>query len=157
MSYSTPGFPVIHYIPEFAQTHVHWVNDAIQPSHPLLPPSLTLSFPRIRLFSSELVLCIKWPKYGSFSISPSNEYSGLISFRIDWFDLLDVQGMSRVFFSTRVWKHQFFKDPQPSLWSSSHDLAYAKMFTLGFFFFFFFFTISDQGGLAIDALCWTVS
>ena len=70
-------------------THVHRVGDAIQPSHPLssllLPPSV---FPSIRIFSNESVLRIRWPKYRSFSISPSNEYSGLISFRIDWFDLL---------------------------------------------------------------------
>ena len=81
--------------PELTQTHVHWVGDAIQPSHPLssllLLPSI---FPSIRVFSSESVLCITWPKYWSFSfnISPSNVYSGLISFRIDWLDLLAVQG-----------------------------------------------------------------
>ena len=98
MNYSTPGVPVLHYIPEFAQTHVHGVSDVIQPSHPLLPASLALNFPRIRIFSSELVLCIKWPKYRSFSISPSNEYSGLISFRIDWLDLLAVQGTLKSLF-----------------------------------------------------------
>ena len=76
--------------------------------HPLLlPPSI---FPSIRVFSNELALCIRWPKYRSFSfsISPSNEHSGLISFRIDWFDLLAVQGLSRVFSNTTVQKHQFF-------------------------------------------------
>ena len=92
MDCSTPGFPVLHYLLEFAQTHVHWVNDAIQPSNPLSPPSppvLNLS-QRQGLFP----LCIRWPKYWnfSFSISLSSEYSGLISFRIDWFDLLAVQG-----------------------------------------------------------------
>jgi len=73
----------------------------------LLPPSI---FPSIRVFCKELVFCIRWPKYWSFSfsISPSNEYSGLISFRTDWFDLLAVQGLSRVFSNTRVQKHQFF-------------------------------------------------
>ena len=95
MDCSTPGFPVLHYLLEFAQTHVHLVSDAIQPSHPL-PPLLLLPsvFPSIRVFSNESALCIRWPKYWSFSfsISPSNEYSGLISFRIDWFDLLSVQG-----------------------------------------------------------------
>ena len=89
----TPGFPVFHYLPESAPTHVRWVSDTIHPSHPLCPllPSV---FPSIKVFSSELALCIKWPKYWSFSfsISPSNEYSGLISFRIDWFDLLAIQG-----------------------------------------------------------------
>ena len=94
MDYSMPGFPVLHYLPEFAQTHVFWL-DAIQPFHPLLPPLLLASiFPSIRVFSSESVLCIRWPKYWSLSvsISPSNKYSGLISFRIDRFDLLAAQG-----------------------------------------------------------------
>ena len=93
MDCSIPGFPALRYLPEFAQTHVHWVDDAIQPSHPLLslsPPALNL--PQHMVFFSELALCIKWPKDWSFSISPSNECSGLISFRIDWFDLLAVQG-----------------------------------------------------------------
>ena len=92
MDCSTPGFPVHHQLQELAQTHVHWVGDATQPSHPLLLlPSI---FPRIRVFSNESALHIRCPKYWSFSfsISPSNEYSGLISFRIDWLDLLAVQG-----------------------------------------------------------------
>ena len=94
MDCSTPGLPVHHQLWEFTQTHVHWVGDAIQPSvlcHPLLlSPSI---FPSIRVFSNELALCIRWPKYWSFifSISPSNEYSGLISFTMDWLDLLAVQ------------------------------------------------------------------
>ena len=93
MDCSKPGFPVLHRLPEFAQTHVHWVCDAIQWSHPLSPLLLPSIFPSIWLFSSESALHIWWPKYGSFSfsISPSKEYSGLISFRIDWFDLLAVQ------------------------------------------------------------------
>ena len=92
---STPGLPVHHQLPESTQTHVHWVGDAIQPSHPLssllLLPSI---FPSIRVFSNESALCIRWPKYWSFSfnISPSNEHPGLISFRMDWLDLLAVQG-----------------------------------------------------------------
>ena len=88
MGCSTPGLPVLHYFLEVAQTHVHWVGNAIQPSHPLLfLPSI---FPRIRFFSKESALHMKWPKYWgfSFSISPYNEYSGLISFRIFWLDLL---------------------------------------------------------------------
>ena len=95
MDCSRPGLPYHHHLPEFSQTPVHQVGDAIQPSHPLsslvLPPSI---FPNIRVFSKESVLCIKWPKYWSFSfsISPSNEYSGLISFRMDWLDLLVLQG-----------------------------------------------------------------
>ena len=94
MDCSTPGFPVLHYFPKFAQTHVHWVNDAIQPSHPLLPLLLLPSvLPSVRRWE-EPALHIRWPKCQnfSFSISPSNDYSGLISFRINWFDLLAVQG-----------------------------------------------------------------
>ena len=92
---STPGFPVLHHLPEFARTHVHWVDDVIQPSYPRSPLLLLPSiFPSIRVFSSESALHIRWPKYWSFSfsISPSSEYSTLISIRIDWFDLLAVQG-----------------------------------------------------------------
>ena len=82
MDCSTSGFPVLHNVPEFAKTHVHWVNDAIQLSHPLFPSSPpALNFSQLQGFSSELALCIMWPKYWSFSfsISLSNEYSGLIS------------------------------------------------------------------------------
>ena len=89
----TPDLPVHHQLPELAQTHVHQVSDAIQSSHPLSslsPPAFI--FPSIRVFSKESVLCIRWPKYWSFSISPSNEYLGLIFFRIDWLDLLAVPG-----------------------------------------------------------------
>ena len=86
MNGSTPGFPVHHQLPDLAQTHVHRVGDTIRPSHPLSSPSLLPSiFPSIRVFSNESVICIRWPKYWSFSfsISLSNEYSGLISFRLD--------------------------------------------------------------------------
>ena len=95
MDSSMGGFRVLHYLLNLAQTHVHWVDDAIQPlifCHPLLLlPSI---FPRIRVFPSESALCIRWPKYCSFSFSigPSNDYLQLISFRIDLFDLLTVQG-----------------------------------------------------------------
>ena len=87
--------------------------------HPLLLlPSI---FPSIRVFTNESAPCIKWPKYWSFSISPSNEYSWVISFRIDWFDLLAVQGtLARVFSNTTVQKHHQFFGTQPSLWSNSH-------------------------------------
>ena len=93
MNHRTPGLPVHHQLPEFTQTHIHRVDDAIQPSHPLSSPSPPIP-PSIRVFSNESVLCIRWPKYWSFSfsISPSNEHSGLISFRMDWLDLLAVQG-----------------------------------------------------------------
>ena len=91
MDCSIQGFPVLHYLPELAQTHFHWVSDAIQLSLFYYPISSCLqSFPRIGVFSSESAVHIRWPKYCSFcfSIHPSNEYSGLISLRIDWFGLL---------------------------------------------------------------------
>ena len=95
MNRSTPGLPVHHQLPESTQTHVHRVGDAVQPSH-LCCPLLRLPsiFPSIRVFSSESALLIRWPNYWSFSfnISPSNEHPGLISFRMDWLDLLAVQG-----------------------------------------------------------------
>ena len=95
MKHSRPGLPVYHQLPEFTQTHVHWVGDVIQSSHPLsspAPPAFNLS--QHQVFSNESALCIKWPKYWSFSfsISLSNEHPGLISFRMDWLDLLAVQG-----------------------------------------------------------------
>ena len=97
---SMPGFPVLHHLLEFALTHVHWVGDAIQPSHPLSSPSSpALSFPSIRVFSNESALCIRWPKYWSFSfsISPSSEYSGLFPLGLTgWISLLS-KGLSRVF------------------------------------------------------------
>ena len=95
MECSISAFPVLHYFLEFAQTYVHRVGDAIQPSHRLLPPSSpALNLSQHQAFSSESALLIRWPNYWSFSfsISLSNEYSGLISFRIDWFDLLAVPG-----------------------------------------------------------------
>ena len=96
MDCSTPGFPVHHQLLQLAQTHIHRIGDAIQPSHPLSSPSpsaFNLS-QHSGSFSKESVLRIRQPKYWSFSfsISPSNEYSGLISFRIDWLELLAVQG-----------------------------------------------------------------
>ena len=95
MDCSTPGFPVHHQLLELTQTHVHLVGDAIQLPHPQSspsPPAFNLS--HIKVFSNESILHIRWPNYWSFSfsISPSNEYSGLISFRIDWLDLFAVQG-----------------------------------------------------------------
>ena len=95
MNCSTPGLPVYHHLPEFTQTHVHRVSDVIQPSHPLLSPSLLAPIPpSSRVFSNKSTLHMRWPKYWSFSfnISPSNEHPSLISFRMDWLDLLAVQG-----------------------------------------------------------------
>ena len=93
---STPDFPILHCLSEFAQTYIHWGGDAIQLSYPSVALPLLLLhsiFPNIKVFSSESVLWISWPKYWSFnsSTSPSNEHSGLISFRIDWFDILAIQ------------------------------------------------------------------
>ena len=89
---STPGLRVHLQVPEFTQAHVHQVSDAIQPSHPQSSPSPPPPIPpSIRVFSNESTLRMRWPEYWSFSISPSNEYSGLISFRMDWLDLLAVQ------------------------------------------------------------------
>ena len=113
-------FPVLHYLLEFAQTHVHWAGDAIQPSHPLCPLLfLTSIFPSIRVFSNELAPCIRWPKDWSFSISPSNEYSELISLELTGLISLQSKGLLWVFSSTTIEKHQFF-GTQPSLWSNSH-------------------------------------
>ena len=95
MNLSMPGLPVHHQLPEFTQTHVHWVGDAIQPSHSLSSPSPPAPIPpSIRVFSNESTLHMRWPKYWSFSfsISPSDEHPGLISFKVDWLDLLAVQG-----------------------------------------------------------------
>ena len=91
MDFSMPGSPFLYYLLEFDQIHVHIVSDAIKLSH-LCRLLLTLIFPNIRVFTSETALQFRWPKYWSLSISPSNEYSGLISFRIDWFHLLAGQG-----------------------------------------------------------------
>ena len=126
MDCSTPGLPVHHQILESTEIHVHCVSDAIQPSHLLSspsPPAFHLSQHQ-GLFEWVSVQCIKWPKYCSFSfsISPSDEYSGLISFRMDWLDLLAVQGTLKSLLlktNTTVQKPQFFS-AQPSLWSNSH-------------------------------------
>ena len=114
---STPGFSVHHQLPKLAQTHVHRVGDAIQPSHPLSSPSPPAPIPpSIRVFSNESVLRIRWPNCWSFgfSVSPSNEHPGLISFRMDWLDLLVVQKTLKSFLqhhSSKVsilWHSAFF-------------------------------------------------
>ena len=109
MDCSTPGFPVHHHFPEFVQSHVHWVSDAIQPSHPLSSLfSSSFNFSQHQGLSQRLALLTRWPKYWSFSfsISPSNEYSGLIYFRIDWFDL---QGSPKSLFQRVGSSHQVAK------------------------------------------------
>ena len=117
MNCSTPGFPVLHHFPAFAQTHVHWVSDTIYPSHPLSP--LSSVFPNFRVFSNELALHISWPKYWSFSISPSMNIQGLFPLVLTGLISLLSKRLSRVFSSPTVQKHQFFS-AQPSLWSNSH-------------------------------------
>ena len=126
--WSTPGFPVFQHLPKLAQTPIKLVmpsNHFIISCPLLLRPSI---FPSIRVFSSESVLHIRWPKYWSFSFSNSLsiEYSGLISFRMDWLYLLAVQGTLRVFSSTIVQKHQFF-GAQLSLWCNSHFHTWAAL------------------------------
>ena len=117
MDCSIPGFPVHHQLPELAQTHVHWV---VMPSNHLIPccPLLFLPsiFSSIGVFSNESALRIRWPQYWSFSfsISPSNECSGLISLGWTGWISLQSKGLSRVFSNTTVQKHQFF-GAQPSL------------------------------------------
>ena len=115
MDCSLPGFPVPHDLLEFAQVHVHWFGDTIQPSHPLMFPSPSaFNFLQHQGLSNELPLCIRWPKCWSFSISPSNECSGLISFKIDLFDLLAVQGILRSLLqhhsskASTLWRSAFF-------------------------------------------------
>ena len=111
MNCSMPGLPVHHQLPEFTQSHVHPVGDAIQPSHPLSSPSPPAPIPPIiRVFSNESPLHMRWSKYWSFSlsISPSNEHPGLVSVRMDWLDPLQSKGLSRVFSNTTLQKHQFF-------------------------------------------------
>ena len=123
---STPGLPVHHQLPEFTQTHAHRVM--MPSSHLILCRPLLLLPPippSIRVFSNESTLCMRWPKYWSFSfsISPSNEHSGLISFTMDWLDLLAVQGTLKSLLlrtvNTTVQKHQFFS-AQLSSQSNSH-------------------------------------
>ena len=110
--------PPNHQFPELAQTHVHWVSDAIQASHSLLSPSLpAFNLSQHQGLSNESILCIRWRKYWSFS--PSNEYSGLIFFRIDWFDLAIQGTLKSLLQHTAVQKDQFF-GAQLAFWSNSH-------------------------------------
>ena len=134
MDCSTPGFPVHYHLPEFTQTHVHWVGDAIQPSHPLLshsPPAFNLS--QHQGFSNESVLRIRWPKYWSFSfsISPSNEHPGLISIRMDWLAHLAVQGTLKSLLQhhRQLNPITFVLPSDPSATTQSWIKSYALLFT----------------------------
>ena len=135
MDYSVPGFLIHHQLLEPTQTHVHWVGDAIQPSHPLsapLPPALNLS--QHQVFYNESALHIRWPKYWSFifNISSSNEHSGLISSRIDWLDLLAVQGTLKSLFQHHS--------------SKASILLHSALL---FYLFIYFFTLQYYIGFAI--------
>ena len=110
MNCSTPGFPLHHQLPEFTQTQTQFIESVMPSSHLILSLPLLLLPPippSITVFSNESTLRMRWPKYWSFtfSISPSKEYPGLISFRMDWLDLLAVQGLSRVFSNNTVQKY----------------------------------------------------
>ena len=123
MNCSKPGLPVHHQLLEFTQTHVHWVGDTIQPSHPLSSPSPpALKFPSIRVFSNESALRMRWPKYWSFSfsISSSNEYSRLFSFRMNCLDLLAVQGTLKSLLKHRSSKASILQHPAFFIVQLSH-------------------------------------
>ena len=116
MDQSTPGLPVHHHLLEFTQTHVHWVSDAIQPSLPLSSPSPPDPNPSQSVFSNESTLLMRWPKYWSFSFSfiLSKKHPGLISSRMDWLDLLAVQGTLKSLLqhhsskASILWRSAFF-------------------------------------------------
>ena len=127
MNHSMPGFPAHHQLPEFTQIQIYRVSDAIQPSHPLssLSPPAPIP-PSIRVFSNESTLRMRWPKYWSFSfsISPSNEHPGLISFKMDWLDLLAVQGTPKSFLQNHSFGETFepqFKGINSSVLSFLHS------------------------------------
>ena len=155
MDYSTAGFPIPHHLPEFAQVHVDYISDAIQPSHPLLPSFPAFSvFPSVRVFSNEPAVHIRWPEYWSFrfSISSSKEYSGLISFKIDWLDLLAFQGILKSLLQHHSWKASilqrsaFFIVQLSNLYMTTRKIIaltiwtfVSKVMSLLFFFFVFAF------------------
>ena len=132
---STPRLPVHHQLPKFTQTHVYWVGDAIQPSHPLLspsPPAFNLS--QHQVFSNESVLHIRWPKYWSFSfnIRPSSEHPGLISIRMNWLDLLAVQGTLKSLLQHHSSKASIFQCSAFFLVQVSHPYMTTGKKTQGF-------------------------
>ena len=138
MDCSTPGLPIHHQLLEFTQSHVHSVGDVIQPSHPLSSPPLPSNLPSIRVFSSESALLIRCPKYWgfSFSISPSNEYSLLICFRMDWLDLLALQGTRKSLLQNHsskasiLWHSTFFIVQHPYM-TTGKNIALARWTFVG--------------------------
>ena len=119
VDYSMPGFPVLHCLLEFAQTHVHWVGDGIQPSHPLMPPCPhAFNLSSIRVFSNELALCIRWQNIGASASFFPMYIQGWFPLGLTGLISLLSEGLSEVFCSTTVPKHQFFS-AQPFLCSSS--------------------------------------
>ena len=136
MDCSTPAFPVLHYLLEFAQIHVHWVGDTMYLLLCCLLLLLPSIFPRCWVFSNESALHIMWPKYWSFSISPSNEYLVLISFRINWFDLLAVQEtlkrlLQHHYLKASVLQHSVFLMVQ--LWHPFMTTGKSRALTIGTF------------------------
>ena len=131
MDCSTPGFPVLHHLPELAQTHVHWVSDAIQPSHPLSSPfPLAFNLSQHQVFSNESALCLRWQSIGasaSASVLPMN-IQGWYPLGLTGVISLQSKRLSRAFFSTKVQKHWYF-DAQLSLWSNSHSFLKRKSFS----------------------------
>ena len=161
MDCSSPGFPILHHHPMITQTHVHWVIDTIQPYRSLLASSLSaFNLARIQVFSNESALHIGCPKYWSFSfnISPSNTYSGMIPFRVDWFDSFAIQGTFKNLLQPHsskasiLWCSAFFivQLPHPHLttgkiialtiWTFSKVMFWFLICCLGLFWIFF------QGG-----------
>ena len=155
---SIPGFLVLHYLPEFAQINV--TESLMLCNHLILcRPLLNLlsTCHSIRVFFSESALCIRWPKYWSFSISPSIEYSGLISFRMDWFISMQSKVLlSRVFSNTKFWKHHLWRSAFFMIQLSHLHTTTGKTISLGIWtfvfkvmsFFFFFFTTLSRYGIA---------
>ena len=165
MNCSTPGFPVLCYLLEFTQTHIDSVmssNHRILCQPLLLLPSI---FPSIRVFSYESALCIRWPKYWSFSfnISPSNEYSGLISFRIDWFDLLAIQGTLKESYSAAhltLWDHNLdnhlkldSSPPQMYYWAAMPQ--YMQAYNILVNLFKIIHSLSCFSRIQLFAMLWT--
>ena len=144
MDCSTPGLSVPHHLLKFAQGHVHCIGDAILPSHPLMPSSpLPSIFPSIRDFSNESAVCLRGPKYINLSISPSNEYSGLVSLKIDFFELFAVHFPNHSLKASILWCSAFFivQLPQPYIFTWK-TIALTKWTFVGKVMSLFFNTLS---------------